>query len=29
MKRFLYTAGILGIMQVATFVIMTKVATSL
>jgi hypothetical protein len=29
MKRFLYTAGILGVMQVATFVIMTKVASSL
>jgi hypothetical protein len=27
MKRFLYTAGILGVMQLATFVIMTKVAT--
>ena len=27
MKRFMYTAGILGILQVATFVIMTKVAT--
>jgi hypothetical protein len=27
MKRFIYTAGILGAMQVATFVIMTKVAT--
>jgi hypothetical protein len=27
MKRFIYTAGILGILQVATFVIMTKVAT--
>jgi hypothetical protein len=27
MKRFLYTAGILGLLQVATFVIMTKVAT--
>src|SRR3954465_9971955 len=29
MKRFLYTAGILGVMQVATFVIMTKVATTI
>jgi hypothetical protein len=29
MKRFLYTAGILGVMQVATFVIMTKLASSL
>jgi hypothetical protein len=29
MKRFIYCAGILGIMQVATFVIMTKVATTL
>src|SRR3954452_21009355 len=27
MKRFLYTAGILGVMQIATFVIMTKIAT--
>src|SRR3954466_2915548 len=27
MKRFVYTAGATGIMQVATFVIMTKVAT--
>jgi hypothetical protein len=27
MKRFIYTAGVLGILQVATFVIMTKVAT--
>jgi hypothetical protein len=27
MKRFVYTAGVLGILQVATFVIMTKVAT--
>jgi hypothetical protein len=27
MKRFIYTAGILGILQVATYVIMTKVAT--
>jgi hypothetical protein len=27
MKRFLYSAGILGLLQVATFVIMTKVAT--
>ncbi len=27
MKRFLYSAGILGLMQAATFVIMTKVAT--
>jgi len=27
MKRFIYTAGITGIMQIATFVIMTKVAT--
>ena len=26
MKRFLYTAGILGLLQVATFVIMTKIA---
>src|SRR4051794_41076958 len=29
MKRFLYTAGILGVMQVATFVIMTKVASTI
>jgi hypothetical protein len=27
MKRFIYTAGITGAMQVATLVIMTKVAT--
>jgi hypothetical protein len=27
MKRFVYTAGITGIMQVATLVIMTRVAT--
>jgi hypothetical protein len=27
MKRFIYTAGITGVMQVATLVIMTKVAT--
>jgi hypothetical protein len=27
MKRFIYTAGILGLLQVATYVIMTKVAT--
>jgi hypothetical protein len=27
MKRFLYTAGVTGVMQVATFVIMTKVAS--
>ena len=27
MKRFMYTAGILGILQVATFVIMTKIAS--
>jgi hypothetical protein len=27
MKRFVYSAGILGIMQVATFVIMTKIAS--
>jgi hypothetical protein len=27
MKRFVYTAGVLGILQIATFVIMTKVAT--
>jgi hypothetical protein len=28
MKRFIYTAGITGAMQVATLVIMTKLATS-
>jgi hypothetical protein len=28
MKRFLYTAGVTGVMQVATFVIMTRVATA-
>ena len=27
MKRFVYCAGVLGVMQVATFVIMTKLAT--
>jgi hypothetical protein len=27
MKRFIYTAGATGAMQVATFVIMTKIAT--
>jgi len=27
MKRFVYTAGITGIMQIATLVIMSKVAT--
>jgi hypothetical protein len=27
MKRFVYTAGITGLMQVATLVIMTRVAT--
>src|SRR6185503_17193844 len=27
MKRFLYTAGILGILQIATLVIMTKIAS--
>jgi hypothetical protein len=27
MKRFIYTAGVTGAMQIATFVIMTKVAT--
>lgn len=29
MKRFIYTAAVTGAMQVATFVIMTKVATTL
>ena len=28
MKRFIYSAGITGIMQIATFVIMTKLASS-
>ena len=28
MKRFMYCAGVLGVMQVATYVIMTKIATS-
>jgi hypothetical protein len=28
MKRFIYSAGITGVMQVATFVIMTKIASS-
>jgi hypothetical protein len=27
MKRFIYTAGVLGILQVATFLIMTKIAS--
>lgn len=27
MKRFVYTAGILGVMQIATLIIMTRVAT--
>jgi hypothetical protein len=27
MRRFIYTAGVTGVMQVATFVIMTRVAT--
>jgi hypothetical protein len=27
MKRFIYSAGVLGILQVATFVIMTKIAS--
>jgi hypothetical protein len=27
MKRFIYTAGVTGVMQVATFLIMTKIAT--
>jgi hypothetical protein len=27
MKRFIYTAGATGVMQIATFVIMTKVAS--
>ncbi|MGA8336391.1 MAG: hypothetical protein WB761_16740, partial [Solirubrobacteraceae bacterium] len=27
MKRFLYCAGILGVMQIATLVIMTKLAS--
>jgi hypothetical protein len=28
MKRFIYSAGITGLMQIATFVIMTKLASS-
>ena len=28
MKRFIYAAGITGAMQIATFVIMTKLASS-
>jgi hypothetical protein len=28
MKRFIYAAGILGVMQIATLVIMTKLASS-
>jgi len=28
MKRFIYCAGILGVMQIATLVIMTKIASS-
>jgi hypothetical protein len=27
MKRFVYSAGVLGVMQVITFVIMTKIAS--
>jgi len=27
MRRFIYTAGVTGVMQVATFVIMTKIAS--
>jgi hypothetical protein len=27
MKRFIYCAGVLGLMQIATLVIMTKLAT--
>jgi hypothetical protein len=27
MKRFIYSAGIIGIMQIATLVIMTKLAS--
>jgi hypothetical protein len=27
MKRFVYTAGVTGVMQVATLIIMTRVAT--
>jgi hypothetical protein len=27
MKRFVYTAGITGLMQIATLIIMTRVAT--
>jgi hypothetical protein len=28
MKRFIYCAGVLGLMQIATLVIMTKLASS-
>jgi hypothetical protein len=28
MKRFIYCAGILGVMQIATLVIMTKLSSS-
>jgi len=28
MKRFIYTAGITGAMQIATLIIMTRIATS-
>jgi hypothetical protein len=28
MKRFIYTAGVIGALQVATLVIMTRVATA-
>jgi hypothetical protein len=27
MKRFIYTAGVTGVMQIATLVIMTKLAS--
>jgi uncharacterized protein (DUF1800 family) len=27
MKRFIYTAGMLGVLQIATLVIMTKIAS--
>ena len=28
MKRFIYSAGVLGAMQIATLIIMTKIATA-
>ena len=29
MKRFIYSAGVIGIMQIATLVIMTKIASGI